>query len=130
MFRRHRSGRRQHGANPSHRSCTDSPPLTDTQSLHAVRIESMQNKAEPSCAACRALLYAAREVQQSAAAQCHQRVLSQYRDVFPAALPPGLPPQRDVDHAIELTPGAVPPSRPTYRLSATELAELKKQLGY
>ena len=57
-----------------------------------------------------------------------QEILSSFRDVFPPDLPPGLPPSRDVDHRIELVPGAVPPSRPTYRLSATELAELKKQL--
>ena len=56
------------------------------------------------------------------------KVLSHYRDVFPPELPQGLPPSREVDHKIELLPGAVPPSRPTYRLSATELAELKKQL--
>jgi hypothetical protein len=55
-------------------------------------------------------------------------LLRLYRDVFPAKLPDGLPPSRDVDHRIELTPGAVPPSRPTIRLSASELAELKKQL--
>jgi hypothetical protein len=34
-----------------------------------------------------------------------------------------------VDHKIELIPGASPPSRPTIRLSATELAELKMQLA-
>ena len=56
------------------------------------------------------------------------KVLAHYRDVFPPELPQGLPPSREVDHKIELLPGAVPPSRPTYRLSATELAELKKQL--
>ena len=55
-------------------------------------------------------------------------LLRLYRDVFPDELPDGLPPSREVDHKIELTPGAVPPSRPTIRLSATELAELKKQL--
>ena len=55
-------------------------------------------------------------------------VLSSYKDVFPEELPPGLPPSREVDHRIELVPGAVPPSRPTFRLSATELVELKKQL--
>jgi hypothetical protein len=54
--------------------------------------------------------------------------LAAYRDVFPDALPDGLPPSREVDHRIELIPGSVPPSRPTIRLSATELAELKKQL--
>lgn len=57
-----------------------------------------------------------------------QQLLQQYSDVFPEELPAGLPPSREVDHRIELLPGAVPPSRPTYRLSASELAELKKQL--
>ena len=57
------------------------------------------------------------------------RALKPYRDVFPDELPPGLPPSREVDHRIELVPGSSPPSRPTFRLSATELAELKKQLA-
>ena len=56
-------------------------------------------------------------------------VLASYADVFPSDLPAGLPPQRDVDHRIELEPGAVPPSRPTYRLSPAELDELRKQLA-
>ena len=57
-----------------------------------------------------------------------QRLLTQFRDVFPEELPAGLPPSREVDHKIELVPGATPPSRPTYRLSSVELLELKKQL--
>ena len=56
------------------------------------------------------------------------KVLRSFRDVFPEALPPGLPPPREVDHAIELEPGALPPSRPTYRMSFQELEELEKQL--
>ena len=56
-------------------------------------------------------------------------VLREYSDVFPSALPAGLPPSREVDHEIELLPGSVPPSRPTYRQSASELAELKSQLA-
>lgn len=55
-------------------------------------------------------------------------VVEEYRDVFPDELPPGLPPRREVDHKIELTPGAQPTSRPTFRMSAWELSELKKQL--
>jgi transposase InsO family protein len=55
-------------------------------------------------------------------------VLAGYRDVFPAELPHQLPPRRDVDHRIELQPFSTPPSRPAYRLSNTELDELKKQL--
>jgi hypothetical protein len=54
--------------------------------------------------------------------------LAEYRDVFPEQLPSGLPPSRSVDHKIELVPGHSPPSRPTIRLSAAEMAELKKQL--
>jgi hypothetical protein len=57
------------------------------------------------------------------------RVIAKYRDVFPEALPEGLPPSREVDFGIELLPGSSPPSRPTFRQSASELDELKTQLA-
>ena len=57
-----------------------------------------------------------------------QSLLNEYKDVFANELPPELPPRRAVDFEIELQPGAAPPSRPTYRLSFPEQAELKKQL--
>ena len=56
------------------------------------------------------------------------KLLARFSHVFPDELPAGLPPTREVDHKIELVPGAVPPSRPTFRLSESELVELKKQL--
>jgi hypothetical protein len=58
-----------------------------------------------------------------------RRALAAFRDVFPEELPAGLPPKREVDHRIELVPGSSPPSRPTIRLSAPEMDELKKQLA-
>ena len=57
-----------------------------------------------------------------------RRALASFRDVFPDDLPAGLPPSREVDHKIELVPGATPQSRPTFRLSASELDEMKTQL--
>jgi len=56
------------------------------------------------------------------------RLLSEYSDRFPPDLPKTVPPDRDVDHHIELVPGSLPPSRPMYRMSPTELDELKRQL--
>ena len=41
-------------------------------------------------------------------------------------LPKGLPPERNVDHKIELPPGHDPPFRATYRMSPLELEELLK----
>jgi len=57
-----------------------------------------------------------------------KEMLESYRSVFPTELPDGLPPCRDIDHRIEVLPGSTPPSRATYRMSPTELDELKKQL--
>ena len=39
-----------------------------------------------------------------------------------------MPPQRQLDHRIELVPGAEPPHRAPYRMSPKGLDELKKQL--
>ena len=57
-----------------------------------------------------------------------QRVLAKFPDVFPADLPPSLPPQRGVDHCIELEPRSKTPTGCTYKMSFPELDELKKQL--
>nr|XP_028958767.1 uncharacterized protein LOC114824969 isoform X1 [Malus domestica] len=49
-------------------------------------------------------------------------VLMEFADVMPKELPKKLPPRREVDHAIELEPGAKPPSKSPYRMSPPELA--------
>jgi hypothetical protein len=54
-------------------------------------------------------------------------VVCEFPDVFPDELT-GLPPDRDVEFAIELIPGTPPISRRPYRMPPNELAELKKQL--
>jgi hypothetical protein len=54
-------------------------------------------------------------------------VVCEFPDVFPNELP-GLPPNRDVEFAIELILGTPPISRRPYRMPPNELAELKKQL--
>ena len=58
-----------------------------------------------------------------------QEVLAKYGDVLTNELPMELPPRREVDHKIEVLPGAEPPSKAPYRLNQKELMELKKQLN-
>jgi hypothetical protein len=54
-------------------------------------------------------------------------VVCEYLDVFLDELP-GMPPDRDIEFAIELQPGTAPISKRPYRMPPAELAELKKQL--
>jgi hypothetical protein len=54
-------------------------------------------------------------------------VVCDYPDVFPDELL-GMPPDRDIEFAIELQPGTAPISKRPYRMPPAELAELKKQL--
>jgi hypothetical protein len=54
-------------------------------------------------------------------------VVCDYPDVFSDELP-GMPPDWDIEFAIELQPGTAPISKRPYRMPPAELAELKKQL--
>ena len=53
--------------------------------------------------------------------------VSDFLDVFPEELP-GLPPQREIEFAIDVVPGATPASVTPYRMAPLELKELKLQL--
>ncbi|KAJ9555770.1 hypothetical protein OSB04_010384 [Centaurea solstitialis] len=54
-------------------------------------------------------------------------VVREFPDVFPEDLP-GLPPERQVEFHIDLTPGAAPIARAPYRLAPTEMKEMMTQL--
>lgn len=57
----------------------------------------------------------------------HIDVVREYPEVFPDEIS-GLPPEREVEFSIDLVPGTTPISKAPYRMSPSELAELKKQL--
>ncbi|KAH0693436.1 hypothetical protein KY285_020533 [Solanum tuberosum] len=59
---------------------------------------------------------------------CIEKVPFDNRDMMPEELPQRLPPQREVDHKIELVPGAKPHAMTPYRMTPPELEELRKQL--
>ncbi|CAN6705190.1 unnamed protein product [Malus baccata var. baccata] len=50
-----------------------------------------------------------------------EAVLVEFADVMPKELPKKLPPRREVDHAIELEPGAKPPSKSPYRIALNKI---------
>jgi hypothetical protein len=54
-------------------------------------------------------------------------VVCEYANVFPDELP-RMPPDQDIEFAIELQPGTTPISKRPYWMPPIELAELKKQL--
>ena len=54
-------------------------------------------------------------------------VVSEYPDVFPEELS-GMPPDRELEFAIDLVPGTAPLYKKYYRMPSSELVELKKQL--
>ena len=53
--------------------------------------------------------------------------VSDFSDLFPKELP-GLPPQREIEFAIDVVSGATPASITLYRMAPVELKELKFQL--
>ena len=57
-----------------------------------------------------------------------REISEEFSDCIRDELPYGLPPERNVEHKIELIPRAEPVNRPPYRLSFAEEAEVRRQL--
>ena len=54
-------------------------------------------------------------------------IVCEFKDVFPEDLP-GLPPDREIEFAIDVIPGTASISQAPYRMAPAELKELKIQL--
>jgi hypothetical protein len=57
-----------------------------------------------------------------------EKLKSEFPDILPQDLPSELPPDRGMPFKIETEPGATPVNRPIYRLSPSELEELRRTL--
>ena len=57
-----------------------------------------------------------------------KKIIQEYRDVFPEQLPKGIPPERMVEHSIQIEPGSKPSYRPPYWLGPAEQDELEEQI--
>ncbi|XP_031378325.1 uncharacterized protein LOC116193718 [Punica granatum] len=55
-------------------------------------------------------------------------LLEEFRDVVPDEILSGLPPMRDIQHHIDLVPGAAIPSKAVYQMSPKEHKELQRQV--
>jgi hypothetical protein len=74
------------------------------------------------------LLFISKQKEGVATPKEAQELLTEFSDVFPKELPSALPPLRDIQHHIDLFPGASLPNRPAYRMNPKEYEELNRQV--
>jgi hypothetical protein len=55
-------------------------------------------------------------------------LLQEFKVVFPAEIPPGMPPLRGIEHQIDLIPGASMPNRVAYRTNPEGTKEIQRQV--
>jgi hypothetical protein len=55
-------------------------------------------------------------------------LLQEFKDVFPAEILSGLPTLREIEHQIDLIPGAMLPNRAAYRTNPEETKEIQRQV--
>jgi hypothetical protein len=55
-------------------------------------------------------------------------LLQEFKDIFPAEIPPGLPPLRGIEHQIDLIPEVMLPNRAAYKTNSEVTKEIQRQV--
>jgi hypothetical protein len=76
---------------------------------------------------CRQVLFSLEDIT-SPLPRAITNLLQEFKDVFPAEMPPGLPPLRGIEHQIDLILGALLPNLATYRTNPEEMKEIQQQV--
>ncbi|XP_012081555.2 uncharacterized protein LOC105641579 [Jatropha curcas] len=100
-------------------------PINEKKLLSALQFKKGIKGDEPSYVV---ILIHKEEIEPTGHPEFINEVMLEYKDIMPEQLPKIIPPCRDVDHQIELLPGAKPPARAPYRMAPPELVELRRQL--
>ena len=111
-----------------HVSSSSTPSISPIQLVSSRCIRKAMKKNDIGCVVLAKIQAVETAASSSSSDPSLSSLLSEFSDVFPAELPPELPPAREVDHRIELTQSTPPNPRSVYRMSPSELDELKKQL--
>ncbi|XP_070013594.1 uncharacterized protein [Nicotiana sylvestris] len=101
--------------------------FTSQAQLSAVQVVKGIKKGEPTFVETITSLEEGKSFQETLS-PCIEKLLEENKDGMPEEFPKHLPPRREVDHKIELEPGAKPPAFAPYRMAPPKLEELRKQL--
>ena len=87
----------------------------------ATKCDLAENSEEEICYAllCKQALFSLDDIP-SSIPPAVTNILQEYADVFPAEIPPGLPPVRGIEHQIDLIPGATLPNQAAYQTNPEE----------
>ena len=92
-----------------------------------VKIISVMKAVKSINKGCRAYLASVVDINKETSSLEEIPIVKEFSDIFPIELP-GLPPQREIEFAIDILPGVFPISKQPYRMAPTEMSELKIQL--
>ena len=103
-------------------------PLKDEWKAESMLSEKELVKKMKVTGFCYALVVRRREEEDMSIPVEAAKVLEEYANVIPKYLLDGLPPKRDIQHHIDLIPGASLPNQVAYRMSPTQHVELSRQV--
>ena len=77
---------------------------------------------------CKQMLFSLDDDVASSIPPAFTNLLQEFEEIFPAEIPPGLPPMRGIEHQIDLILGATLPNRAAYRTKSDQTKKIQRHV--